>query len=100
MKKTRSKNLSSGLVDSSTDCKEQTPGSDPRLLVNILAKQKSQRFLIESVSTDLLDSSSDCVEITLRTTRGDFYFWVTTKHGRKDGSVLLQTGPMVSVGEF
>ena len=36
MKKTRSTNSFSGSVDSSTDRKEQTPGSDPRLLVNIL----------------------------------------------------------------
>ena len=48
MKKTRSTNSFSGSVDSSTDRKEQAPGSDPRLLVNILGGQSLDQMNLES----------------------------------------------------
>lgn len=101
MKKTRSMNSYSDSVADS-QAKSKGPGSDPRLLVNIFASKKRSKFLIESVSTDVLadDAGSDCVEVTIKTTRGDFSLWLTTKHDRKEGAVLLQPGPMVIVDDF
>ena len=72
------------------------------MLVNILARKKRPKFLIEHVSTDMHadDAGSDCVEVTIKTTKGDFNLWITTKHDSKENALLVQLGPRVIVDDF
>ena len=76
------------------------PGKDPRLLVNILGSHSmaSNQFLITEVENDLFGTPSDLVELRVRTTQGEFCLWIQTKD-REDGTILIEPGPMVRVGE-
>jgi hypothetical protein len=53
-----------------TSGEQEKPGSDPRLLINILgAKKMAKQTLITAVDRDY-DDPSDCVELTIHTNAG------------------------------
>ena len=66
------------------------PGSDPRLLVNILGADMAQEFAIIDVSHDFDGGFADAVEIKITTTRGRFTLWCQT--AGQDRKLLVELG--------
>ena len=77
MKKTHSTNSFSGSVDSSTDRKEQTPGSDPR-------PSRRKRRTLEEKERWVLDRLEKAWERTLRTTISGHYAPLISPSDEKD----------------